>query len=137
MITCKPTMKEFRQFLELSSIHGLHFIYSANRWSKVFWMLVVIGGFTGAGYLIQTALHNWEQSPIRTTTATLTISKITIPNVTVCPPENLNLNVNYDILQSLKIKLDEGKRKELFEYAVEVIQNEVYKEMMSTMEEYI
>ena len=102
------TVEEIKQFLELSTIHGLFHISSVRKWSRYFWMFIVFGGFTGAGYLIYTSFNNWAQSPISTATETLPISMITFPNVTVCPPKHLFLNLNYDILQSKKVKMDKG-----------------------------
>ena len=67
-----------------------------------------MGGFTGAGYLIAKSFDNWKQSPISTTIETLPISQITFPNVTVCPPKNSVLNLNYDVVESnnkYKIKI--------------------------------
>ena len=100
--TLNPTMEEFRQFLESSTIHGLYFISRAKKWSRFFWIMVVFVGFIGAGVIIQTSFHNWEQSPIVTTIETLPIYKLTFPNITVCPPKDSYLNLNYDI-KSVKL----------------------------------
>ena len=83
------TIREVKQFFELSSINGLHYISKFRGWSRLFWILVITGGFYGSGYLIYTSFYNWAQSPISTTIETLPISKITFPNVIVCPPKNL------------------------------------------------
>ena len=77
--------------------------------------MVIIGGFSGAGHLIFTSFNNWEQNPISTTIETLPISHITFPNVTVCPPKNLFLNLNYDISKAENITIDEENRKALIE----------------------
>ena len=98
-------MDHVKEFLEISTIHGLSFISGTRRWSRFFWILVVIGGFSGAGYIIYTSIYNWGQSPITTTIETLPISELTLPNVTVCPPKNSLLNLNYDIVHSDEIKL--------------------------------
>ena len=76
-------IQEIKQFLESSTVHGLSYISTAKKWSRLFWILVVIGGFSGAGYLIHVSFDNWKQSPILTTIETLPISQITFPNVTV------------------------------------------------------
>ena len=57
------------------------------------------------GYLIHLAFDNWHQSPISTTIETWPISQITFPNVTICPPKNLFLNLNYNILQAKKKRI--------------------------------
>ena len=46
-------MDIFKEFLESSTIHGVSYISrSPKRLISVIWILVVIGGFTGAGYII-------------------------------------------------------------------------------------
>ena len=114
-------MDEINHFLELSTIHGFyHISTAAKRSSKYFWILVVIGGFSGAFFLINESFYNWEQSPISTTIETLPISKITFPNVTVCPPKQTFLTLNYDIMKSETLKIDEETRKELVIYATRI-----------------
>ena len=118
-----------KQFFESSTIHGLYYISSVKNWSRLFWILIVVGGFSGAAYLIHLSFDNWHQSPISTTIETLPISQITFPNVTVCPPKDLFLNLNYDILEADKVKLDKDKRETLIEASLDVIQDHFYNEM--------
>ena len=103
-------MEGIKQFFESSTIHGLYHISSATRLAKVFWLIIVFGGFSGAGILIYESFNNWQQSPISTTIETLPISQITLPNLTVCPPKNSFLNLNYDLLNSNQLKLDNDTR---------------------------
>ena len=126
-------MEQVKEFLDTSTIHGLSWISSARRWSSLFWILVVIGGFSGAGFLIYESFDNWKKSPITTMIETLPISQITFPNVTVCPPKNSFLNLNYDIKQSENVKLDNKTRHELTDFALDVIQSEFYKEMIANL----
>ena len=126
-------MEQIKTFLDTSTIHGLSYISSSRKWSRLFWILVVIGGFSGAGYLIYESFDNWHQSPISTTIETLPISQITFPNVTVCPPKNLFLNLNYDILQAEKVKLDKNKRETLIEASLVVIQDHFHMEIMRNL----
>ena len=126
-------MEKIKPFLELSTIHGLYYISNGGKWSRLFWIFVVIGGFTGAGYLIYESFDNWKKSPITTTVEILPISQINFPNVTVCPPKNSFLNLNHDIQQSENIKLDNDTRNELFDYALDVMLMEFYKEMMTNL----
>ena len=126
-------MENIKAFLGSSTIHGLYYISVGRKWSRLFWTLIVIGGFSGAGCLIYTSFHNWKQSPISTTIETLPISQITFPNVTVCPPKNSFLNLNHDIKQSENIKLDNDTREELFDFALDVIQDEFHKEIMTNL----
>ena len=99
-------MEHVKTFLKTSTIHGLYYISTTRKWSKFFWKLIVIGGFSGAGYLINWSFDNWSQSPISTTVETLPISRITFPNVTDGPPKILFLNLNYDIIKAEKIRPD-------------------------------
>ena len=123
------TIEDIKQFFESSTIHGLYYISTARRWSRLFWMLIVLVGFSGAGYLIHVSFLNWVQSPITTTIETLPISQITFPNVTICPPKTLFLNLNYDILQSEKIKLDNEKREQMIKDSITIFQDTFYNEM--------
>ena len=86
-------MQEFREFLELSTIHGLYYVSLTNKADKCFWILIVLAGFCVAGFMIYESFHNWSESPIKTTIETLPISGVTFPNVTVCPPKNSLLNL--------------------------------------------
>ena len=92
-------MEEFKQFLDSSTIHGLSYISSTRRFIRFAWILIVIGGFTVAGYMIYESFQNWNESPVTTTIETLPISGMTLPNVTVCPPKNKAFftNLNYDL----------------------------------------
>ena len=126
-------MDQVKEFLETSTVHGLSFISSTTKWSRLFWILVVFVGFSGAVHMIYTSFHNWGQSPIITTIETLPISELTLPNVTVCPPKNSLLNLNYDILHSNELKLDNDSRKELFYYALDVVQDEFYVEIIRNL----
>ena len=123
-------MDEVREFFDVSTIHGLHHISSSRKWAKIFWILIVIGGFSGAIMLIHTSFLIWEQSPITTTVETLPISQLTLPNITVCPPMNTSLNLNYDILQSINRSLDLETREKMLEYTIEVIQENFFQEVM-------
>ena len=60
-------MDKVRTFLEASTIHGLSYISSTRRLIKVFWILVVIVGFTTAGILIYQSFDDWKDNPITTT----------------------------------------------------------------------
>ena len=60
-------MDYVKEFLDTSTIHGLSRISSTRRLLRLFWILIVIGGFSGAGYLIYKSFETWQQSPITTT----------------------------------------------------------------------
>ena len=130
-------MKDLKNFLELSTIHGLYYLSSARRWARLFWILVVISGFSGAIFLINESFYNWEQSPIKTTIETLPISKITFPNITVCPPKNTFLDLNFDIKQSENLTLSVEQRKELTNYTFDIIQEEFHKDLMTNLSKVV
>ena len=126
-------MEQIKYFFENSTIHGLFYISSTRKCSKIFWTIVVITGFSCAFTLIQQAFDIWNESPISTTLEILPISRITFPNVTVCPPRNLFPNLNYDILKSSNMNLNSKSRNELIDYSLDVIQEELYKEVMANL----
>ena len=133
MFTQNPTMEEIRQFLDQSTIHGLSHLSTGRKWSRLLWMLVVIGGFTGAVLLIQKSFYNWDESPISTTLETLPITQITLPNVTVCPPKTFLLTQNFDMTLSNEMKIEEGNRKKLLEFAFDLIQEKNFSEMIRNL----
>ena len=114
-------MSILRQFLESTTIHGLAYIASTAKLSRLIWILVVIIGFSTAGFLIYQSFQSWEESPITTTIETLPISEIKFPKVSVCPPKNTLTNLNYDILKTKDMTLDRQVRDQLFREALEII----------------
>ena len=91
-------MGNLRTFLETSTIHGLAYISTSRKYVKSFWILIVMGGFIGAGVLINQSFENWNESPVKTTIETLPITNLKFPKVTVCPPKNTYTNLNYDLM---------------------------------------
>ena len=86
--------------------------------------------------MIFESFENWREKPISTTIETLPISEITFPNVTVCPPKDLFLNLNQDIRKSEKVKLTEDLRNELIDFARDVIQDQYYNEVMTNLSKF-
>ena len=95
-----------KNFLESSTIHGLVYWSTTKKVSRLFWILVVITGFSGAGYMIQQSFDSWNESPIKTTIETLPISEVAHPNIMVCPPKNTYTNLNYDLEQAENKTID-------------------------------
>ena len=81
-------MEVVKSFFESSTIHGLAYIATRKKYVRLFWILVVMAGFSEAGFLIYTSFRAWDESPVKTTIETLPITEITFPKVTVCPPKN-------------------------------------------------
>ena len=126
-------MESVRTFLESSTVHGLGYISSTKKIARLFWILVVIAGFLGAGVIIHQSFDNWAKSPVTTTIETLPITEITLPKVTVCPPRNTYTNLNYDLMMNENKTLDNDIRSGLIKYAVGLIQDYVYKDVMSNI----
>ena len=119
-------MENITNFLESSTIHGLAHIATGRKNVKLFWTLVVIAGFTGACVLIQTSFQSWADSPVKTTVETLSITELTFPKVTVCPPKNTYTDLNYDLMMTENMTLDNDTRQELAQYAVEMLYDHLY-----------
>ena len=61
------------------------------------------------------------------------MSKITFPKITVCPPKNTYTDLNYAILLTESIILDNETRNKLTNYAVELLNDINYNMVMSDM----
>ena len=121
-------MEGLRTFLESSTIHGLSYISTTRKYTRIFWILVVIAGFIGASLLIKESFDSWSESPIKTTVETLPISEITFPKVTVCPPKNTFTDLNYDLMMTENVTLTKEMTDEMFKYAVDVINEDSFSE---------
>ena len=130
-------MENIRIFLETSTIHGLAYISTTRKFSRIFWTLVVIAGFTGAGFLIYQSFENWSTSPITTTIETRPIKEITFPKVTVCPPRNTYTDLNYDLMMMENVTFDDTTRNELSSILWEVMNDNLYESVMKDMERLI
>ena len=124
-------MSVLTSFLENSSIHGLGFIAQTRAFARVFWVIVVICGFSLAGFLIWTNFQNWADSPVTTTMETLPIAEAPFPRVTVCPPKHTFTNLNYDLLFASNVSMSKEKRdsllKTLFSKALDFEYSEALK----------
>ena len=114
-------VQDVTEFLESSTIHGLSYIAANRGLVRLFWICVVITGFTGAAVLIHQSFFSWAKSPISTTIETRPISELEFPNVTVCPPRNSFTNLNPDIVRSREISLSERQRQTLSEQVSQVV----------------
>ena len=126
-------MERFTNFLETSTIHGLAYIATAKKYVRLFWIVVVIAGFTGAGVIIYQSFESWADSPVKTTIETKAITEINFPKVTVCPPKNTYTDLNYDLMTTENMTLDNDTRNELANYAVEMLYDHLYDNIMRNM----
>ena len=129
-------MVNIKAFCETSTIHGLYYIATTRKEVKILWLMIVIGGFSGAGVMIYQSFQAWDENPVNTVTATLPITEITLPKVTVCPPKNTFTNLNYDLMMLENMTLDNDTRDELTQFAVGLIQDQVYNEVMTNISKF-
>ena len=121
-------MEGVKTFLESSSIHGLNYISTTQKYVRLLWIFVIITGFSVASLLIKESFDSWSESPVKTAIETLPIADIRFPKVTVCPPKNTFTDLNYDLMMTENITLTEEMRHEMFKYAVDVIDEDSYSE---------
>ena len=131
-------MERFTNFLETSTIHGLAYIATAKKYVRLFWIVVVIAGFTGAAVIIYQSFESWAESPVKTTIETKAITEINFPKVTVCPPKNTYTDLNYDLMMAENMTLDNDTRNEMANFAVELLYDhlhDVHMKNLSKLEE--
>ena len=126
-------MEEFKNFLESSTIHGLTYISTTRTLVRLFWIVVVILGFSTASLLIYQSFQAWEESPVSTTIETLPISKITFPKVTVCPPKETYTDLNYDLMMLEGKTLDDDTRRMLKNYAVQLLYDHLHESILKNL----
>ena len=126
-------MENVTKFLESSTIHGFAYIATGSKNVRLFWILVIMGGFSAAAILIHTAFQSWDESPVKTTIETLPIKKITFPKVTVCPPKNTYTDLNHDLIMAERITLDNDTRNELANHALELLYDHLFDHMMTNL----
>ena len=129
-------VQEVTEFLSSSTIHGLSYIAGNRRLVRLFWICVVIAGFTGAAVLIQQSFSSWADSPISTTIETRPITEIDFPNVTVCPPRNSFTSLIPDLVRSRKMMFDDQKRLELSNSVLDAVFEANYKAKYQEFLEY-
>ena len=125
-------MEHIHEFFDTTSINGITFIKKSKGLARLFWILVVIAGFSGAVFMLNESFKNWRNNPISTTEETKRISDITFPNVTICPP-NIILNLNHDIKDAEAVRLNDDIRDELIDFALDVIEIKFYDDMMANL----
>lgn len=123
LVRADVTMTELvKEYLETSTIHGMVHISTSHRYFRLFWLVVVAGGFLTAGHLISKNIKEWNQHPVITAMETLDISQMTFPNVTICPPRNKFTSLNYDIsmIDRGQISLSSEIKENLTKHVTEV-----------------
>lgn len=134
-MTMYSAMEGFRTFFESSTIHGLAYISTTRKFSRVFWIITVITGFSTAAFLIHSSFQSWSDSPIKTTVEKLPISKMKFPKVTVCPPRGTFTDLNYDIMLAENTTFEKEQAIELNSFIYEVVNNHVYMDEWTKLNE--
>ena len=126
-------MKTLNNFLESSTIHGLSHISTTRKFVRIFWIWVVLSGFIAAAILIYHSVQNWAQSPVKTTISTLPITDLRFPKVTVCPPKDTFTNLNFDLLLTKNLTLNNDTRSMFADYAFELLHDSFYSEVIQNV----
>ena len=79
-------MDQCKAFLESSTIHGVVYISTSKGFSRLFWSMVIVCGFATAYMMISHSMMEWRQSPVSTSTETVSITEVKFPPIVVCPP---------------------------------------------------
>ena len=126
-------METIKTYFESGSINGLNHIAVTRKWDRLFWILVVIGGFIISTYLIVEMYISWADNPIRTDVDTLPMSEVRFPKVTVCPPKDTFTDLNYDIKHAEEKNLTFEEREELYLYARDTIERISFMENLNKL----
>ena len=126
-------MENINIFLESSTIHGLTYLSTSRKYARLFWIIVVIAGFSGAGVLIYQSFDSWAEGPVKTTIETLPITEIKFPKVTVCPPKNTYTDLNYDLRMTENMNLDNDTRNELANYGTKMLYEHLSNETLRNL----
>ena len=127
-------MEYIKTFLETSTIHGLTYISESKNNTRIFWIFVVVAGFSVAGIMIYESAKTWAENPVRTTIETLPIGRIKkYPTVTVCPPQNTYTNLNYDLMMLENMTLDNNIREELLNNSKVLYNDHLYDQVMKSL----
>ena len=127
------TMQIFKEFLDTSTIHGLHYISTSRYAIRLFWTCVVLFGLTASGYLIQQSFESWAESPISTAIDSQPTSEVKLPRINVCPPRNTFTDLNVDLMNLNNATLNSSNKDQIIRFAMEVIQDQIHQDIMSDL----
>ncbi|XP_068895417.1 sodium channel protein Nach-like isoform X1 [Tenebrio molitor] len=101
----------FKEFAENTSIHGLK--YTVKRevtiYEKVFWIIVVLAGLSGAGYMTVLFWNRYTSNPTRTSilTAYAPNTAVPFPAVTLCNINRIMKDQVDEFVEELTVQEDE------------------------------
>ena len=100
----KTLQKKSRLFSEIkegvctyfseTTVHGFRYVAEGgNIFEKLLWAGLILGGFIFSGGIILKSLEDWDQTPLETTIAqvSMPIEKLYQPAITVCNPDELKM----------------------------------------------
>ena len=128
-------MESVRTFLESSTIHGLSYIPKTRSYAKLFWILVVVGGFSTASFLIFESFLFWRESPVKTNIETLPIAELKFPKVTVCPPKNTFTDLNYDLLMAQNLTYSNNMKIEMLQKFKSILNDHIFMDDINHLDE--
>ena len=126
-------MEHLKEYLELSTVHGLTQISRSKGLLKWLWIFIVFTCFVGSGVMIYYSFEAWYLSPVKTTIDTLSISNIKLPKVTVCPPKHTYTNLNYDILKIENATLGNTTKQMFLNFAFQTIDAAHHTDIMNNL----
>ena len=128
-------MEEIRAFLSNSTIHGLYYISTEKKFSRLLWIVVVTVGFVGASLLIEKSFRGWSESPVDTSVEIVDMTDVKFPPVTVCPPVNTMTPLNY-LLTGNMSNFDEESRMKLIFYVDQILSEGARKSFISQKDHF-
>ena len=131
-------LDELNNFLSSSTIHGLAHIPTSKRLWRVFWISIVIAGFSVSALLIWMSFKGWQESPITTSIAIQPLRELQFPRITVCPPRDTATSLNLHLHLADSLVLSNQTRQLLTEYfyqnALEIGYDELFRNLTKYLE---
>ena len=95
--------------------------------------MVVLMGFVGAFYLINSSYSAWQESPVATSITTHPLADLDFPTVTVCPPKGSNTALNYDLMKANDTSLSNENKETLKNKIFNIFIRQPHQEYIKTM----
>ena len=104
-----------------------------NKVAKTLWFVIVCFGFLGALLLISKSYSDWQLSPVSTSISTHPLDDLDFPTVAVCPSEDSNTALNYDLIRAANHSFSEKDRSRLVTAVWENFMKEEHKDFAEEM----
>ena len=83
--------------------------------------------------MISKSYSDWQTSPISTSISTHPLDDLDFPTVAVCPPENSNTALNYDLMRAANHTFSKEERDRLVEVVWDTFAREEHKSFAEEM----